>query len=64
LKKAVSGPGQAANDAKQKKTDKYADQLTQYQFMPIANETLGPINDKAAAFFQSLGRRMAAMTRE
>ena len=37
---------------------------TQYQFVPIAIETLGPVGDEATAFFQDVGRRIIAVTRE
>ena len=62
LNKAVTGPGKVANEAEQKKTEKYADLLTHYQFVPIAIETLGPIGDEASAFFKELGCRIAAVT--
>ena len=57
LNKAVTGPGQVANAAEQLKADKYRALSTDYFFVPIAIETLGPVGDEATAFFQDLGRR-------
>ena len=64
LNRAVTGPGQVANDAEQRKKEKYSALSTQYQFVPIAIETLGPVGDEATAFFQDVGRRIIAVTRE
>ena len=64
LNRAVTGPGQVANDAEQRKKEKYSALSTQYKFVPIAIETLGPVGDEATAFFQDVGRRIIAMTRE
>jgi hypothetical protein len=54
LIKGVTGPGQVANNAEQRKIDKNADLLTHYQFVPVGIETLGPIGDEATAFFKIL----------
>jgi hypothetical protein len=51
LNKAVNGPGQVTNDAEQRKRDKYAALLTEYQSVPKAVETLGPVGDASTAFF-------------
>jgi hypothetical protein len=64
LNKAVTGPGQVANAAEQLKADKYRALSTDYFFVPIAIETLGPVGDEATAFFQDLGRRVLAITGE
>ena len=54
LNKAVNGPGHVANDAEQRKREKYEALSTEYQFVPIAIETLGPVGDEATAFFANL----------
>ena len=65
MNKAVVGPEQVANDAEQKKIDKYTDLSTHYQlFVPIAIETLGPVGDEVTTFFHELGRRIVAVTSE
>ena len=64
LNKAVNGPGHVANDAEQRKRDKYEALSTEYQFVPIAIETLGPVGDEATAFFCELGRRIQAVTNQ
>jgi len=40
-----------------RKCDKYADIFSTYTFLPIASETLGPMNDLAYCFLAELGRR-------
>jgi hypothetical protein len=64
LSKVVNGPGQVANDTEQRKRDKYAALSNDYQFVPIAIETLGPVGDAATVFFHELGRRIRAVTKE
>ena len=64
MDKAVVGPGQVANDAEQKKIDKYTKLSTHYQFVPIAIKTLGPVGDETIAFFHERGRRIVAVTSE
>ena len=54
--------GGAAESAGDKKEAKYTDLAKTYTFMPIAFETLGPINSKALSFLADLGRRMASVT--
>jgi hypothetical protein len=65
LNKAVNGPEQVANDAEQRKRDKYAALSTEYQFVPIAIETLGPVGDEAPAFSTNLaaGNRQSQRSR-
>ena len=41
---------------------KYTDLCSQYEFVPVAIETLGPLNSKATAFLSDLGRRITAST--
>jgi len=64
LNRAVTGPGEVANEAEQRKVEKYADLTTRYQFISIAIETLGPVGAEANSFFQELGRRIVAVTAE
>ena len=61
---AVTGPGQVANHAEQLKIDKYAALSKEYQFIPIAVETLGPVGEEATRFLQELGRRIEAVTKD
>ena len=49
--------GNAAERAAANKVVKYA-RLTEYDFVPIAFETLGPINVAGSNFLSSLGRRL------
>jgi len=42
--------GEAANMAATRKCQKYSELSTAYQFLPIAVETLGPMNDSAYEF--------------
>jgi len=64
LNKAVTGPGQVANHAEQLKIAKYAALSTEYEFVPIAIETFGPIGDEGTTFLQELGRRIEAVTKD
>jgi len=54
--------GGAAESASSRKETKYAELARSYLFMPVACETLGPINSKGRDFLSELGRRMTAMT--
>jgi hypothetical protein len=51
--KSQTGPGEVANETEPKKTEKYAELATQYQFVPIAIETLGPVGAAATSFFKN-----------
>jgi len=64
LNVAVTGPGQVTNHAEQRKIDKYAALSKEFQFIPIAIETLGPVRDEATRFLQELGRRIESVTRD
>ena len=54
--------GGAAENAATTKEDKYVDLQQTYTFIPLAFETLGPINIKGVEFLQELGRRLAAIS--
>ena len=51
-------PGAAAEAAASRKTAKYVDLTSAYTFLPLAFETLGPINHDALCFLSELGRRL------
>ena len=46
------------------KIEKYAALSTEYHFVPVAVETLGPIGEEATSFLQELGRRIQAVTKD
>ena len=54
--------GGAAENAATRKEDKYVDLLQTYTFIPLAFETLKPINVNGVEFLQELGRRLAAIS--
>jgi len=54
--------GAAAENAATKKEAKYAGLASSYMFVPLAFETLGPINTAGIQFFSEIGRRLSAIT--
>ena len=54
--------GEVAEQAAVMKCEKYAELSTAYTFLPIAVETLGPMNEYAYLFFEDLGRRICDVT--
>ena len=54
MNKAVVGPEQVANDAEQKKIDKYTELSTHYQFVTIAIDTLGRVGDEELLSYKNL----------
>jgi hypothetical protein len=56
--------GAAAEQAAIKKTTKYADIVHNYQFVPVAVETMGVWSDNALNFIYQLGRRLTNTTGE
>ena len=64
LNRAVLSPGAVANDAENHKMTKYSSLSAQYDFKPIAVETLGAPGDEALMFLRDLGQRIAAKTAE
>ena len=54
--------GGAAENAATRKEDKYIDLQQTYTFIPLAFETLGPINVKGVERLQQLGRRITAIS--
>ena len=59
-----SVPGGAAEHAADRKCNKYATLPASHEFVPIAVETLGPINRAGREFLVELGRRGAAVSGE
>ena len=55
-------PGGAAELAASRKITKYADLPTTHDFVPIALESLGPINMAGREFITELGRRVSIAT--
>ena len=49
-------------ECEREKDAKYHELAKTYTFIPIACETLGPINTKALTFLAYLGRRIALVT--
>src|SRR5277367_1804634 len=62
LQTTSSNAGGAAEAAAEKKEAKYAELAKIYQFVPIACETMGPMNSKALQFVSECGRRISAVT--
>ena len=52
--------GKAAERAAEKKVSKYSSIIQTHVFVPLAIETLGPVNSSALSFLSQLGRRLAA----
>jgi hypothetical protein len=54
--------GSAADIAAARKEAKYAELATTHTFVPLAFESLGPINAKSLTFLRELGRRLVRAT--
>ena len=54
--------GSAASLAEDRKNQKYSALLDAHVFVPVALETLGPINDKGQDFISDLGRGLTQAT--
>ena len=61
---AAASAGAAAESAATRKCGKYANLPASYSFVPIALETLGPINASAVLCLQELGRRISESSGE
>ena len=59
-----STAGAAAQCAADRKELKYQSLAHTHSFVPLAFETLGPMNSKGTDFFNQLGRRISACTRD
>jgi hypothetical protein len=62
LAKTAIEAGAAAEAAAGRKEVKYAQITNTHHFVPLAFETLGPINSKGTAFLTELGRRISTST--
>ena len=54
----TSTVGGAAEFADSRKLSKYQDLATSYEVIPVAFETMGPMNSTGAEFIKSLGRKL------
>ena len=54
--------GSAAQAAAERKVSKYAGLSASHLFVPIAIETLGPINEAGHSFLSELGRRLLTIS--
>ena len=54
--------GGAAELAADRKTSKYSNLSAGYTFLPLAFETLGPLNKDGEEFLSTLGKRLSAIT--
>ena len=54
--------GAAAERASARKLDKYSELSSAYLFVPLAFETLGPINNEGLTFLSDLGQKLGIVT--
>ena len=54
--------GSVAENAAERKEIKYAGLSSSFEFIPLAFETMGPINSKGTQFLSDLGRRIAQIS--
>ena len=54
--------GGAAERASALKTEKYRDLSSTHHFIPLAFETLGPINIEGLTFLTDLGKKLSSVT--
>ena len=59
-----SSAGAAAESAAERKELKYQSLVLTHTFIPLAFETLGPINSKGTVFLNQLGRRISTCTND
>lgn len=62
LSQTAISAGSAAEQAAIRKTAKYALLPATHVFVPIAFETLGPVNAEGAEFLSELGRRISSVS--
>jgi len=60
--RSVIEAGLVADQAADRKSDKYADFTASYVFEPIAVENLGPLNASALEFSSNLGQRISNLS--
>ena len=61
---ATQEAGKVAENAEDRKTEKYRGLPASYSFTPIAIETMGAIGPRSMAFLKALGRRIATESGE
>ena len=61
---AARESGAVAEQAAQRKLEKYRDVFPNYCFQPIAVENLGAMNSSAVDFINTLGRRISSVSGE
>ena len=54
--------GAVAERAAERKLSKYSELASSYTFVPIAFETLGPVDSIGSVFIQSIGRRICSLS--
>lgn len=59
---SISAAGSAAEAAASKKLQKYSELMSSYNFVPVAFETLGPINTAGTEFIDEIGKRSHAIS--
>ena len=64
LQATAATAGAAAEIADVRKTKKYQDLLKTHHFIPLAMETLGPINETGITFVEDIGRLLTQATDE
>ena len=62
LQATSASAGAAAQLADNRKTAKYSQLTATHHFVPLAIETMGPVNDKGMDFIKDLGRLLAQVT--
>ena len=62
LPHSSTSAGAAAEKAAERKTAKYSELAATYTFIPVAFETLGPVNTCGADFIKSIGARIRSVT--
>ena len=64
LQPTAATTGAAAELADARKNKKYQDLLNAHHFIPLAMETLGPINETGITFIADIGRNLKQETNE
>ena len=64
MEAAARESGAVAEQAAQRKVEKYRDAFPNYCFQPTAVENLGAMNSSAVDFINTLGRRISSVSGE
>lgn len=62
LTSSSAAAGKAAEAAARRKESKYEVLLARYHFVPVAMETLGPVNQSGSDFIDAIARRLRSLT--